>query len=111
MTRTGDGIAVVGAVVGGVADVEEFVGAAGIADEAWPGTFREYQLDALARLDECRQTGRRRAWLVLPPGAGKTLVGLEAARRRGGRVVVFVPTTAIQGQWVRAWQQFTPQRV
>lgn len=111
MTRTGDGIAVVGAVVGGVADVEEFVGAAGIADEAWPGTFREYQLDALARLDECRQAGRRRAWLVLPPGAGKTLVGLEAARRRGGRVVVFVPTTAIQGQWVRAWQQFTPQRV
>lgn len=107
MTRTGDGIA----VVGGVADVEEFVGAAGIADEAWPGTFREYQLDALARLDECRQAGRRRAWLVLPPGAGKTLVGLEAARRRGGRVVVFVPTTAIQGQWVRAWQQFAPQRV
>lgn len=83
----------------------------GMAAAAWPGTFREYQLDALARLDECRREGRRRAWLVLPPGAGKTLVGLEAARRRGERIVVFVPTTAIQGQWVRAWQRFVPQQV
>jgi superfamily II DNA or RNA helicase len=82
-----------------------------LAAEAWPGAFREYQVDALNRLDECRRAGRRRAWLVLPPGAGKTLVGLEAARRRGGRVVVFVPTTAIQGQWVRTWQQFMPQEV
>lgn len=85
--------------------------AEGIVAAAWPGAFREYQLDALARLDDCRRAGRRRAWLVLPPGAGKTLVGLEAARRRGGRIVVFVPTTAIQGQWVRTWRQFTPQRV
>ncbi|HLK44072.1 MAG TPA: DEAD/DEAH box helicase family protein [Thermoleophilia bacterium] len=85
--------------------------AEGLATEVWPGTFRAYQLDALNRLDECRRNGRRRAWLVLPPGAGKTLVGLEAARRRGGRIVVFVPTTAIQGQWVRTWRQFTPRRV
>ena len=85
--------------------------AAGFAATAWPGTFRAYQLDALERLERCRREGRRRAWLVLPPGAGKTLVGLEAARRRGGRIVVFVPTTAIQGQWVRAWERFEPGRV
>lgn len=85
--------------------------AADFAGTAWPGAFREYQVDALDRLERCRREGRRRAWLVLPPGAGKTLVGLEAARRRGGRVVVFVPTTAIQGQWVHAWERFAPRRV
>lgn len=77
----------------------------------WTGRFRDYQLDALARLDEARAAGRRRAWLVLPPGAGKTLVGLESARRRGRRVVVFTPTTTIQDQWVRSWRRFAPAAV
>ncbi|WP_220090373.1 DEAD/DEAH box helicase family protein [Streptomyces sp. Amel2xB2] len=49
-----------------------------------------------------------RAWVVLPPGAGKTLTGLEAARRLGAPVVVLTPNTAIQGQWVREWESFEP---
>ncbi len=45
--------------------------------------------------------------MELPPGAGKTLVGLETARRMLAdqsvrRVVVFGPNTAIQGQWLAA---------
>lgn len=59
-------------------------------------TLRPYQEKALAAID-----GRRRTWVVLPPGAGKTLVGLEAARRLGRTTVVFVPNTAIQHQWTR----------
>ena len=39
---------------------------------------------------------------------GKTLVGLEAARRLGDPVVVLTPNTAIQGQWLREWAAFTP---
>ena len=47
--------------------------------------------------------------MELPPGAGKTLVGLETAKRllagdgvrpRVDKVVVLGPNTAIQGQWV-----------
>jgi superfamily II DNA or RNA helicase len=46
--------------------------------------------------------------VVLPPGAGKTLIGLEASRRLGRRVVVLVPNTAIQNQWIAHWRTFEP---
>src|SRR5689334_8536541 len=75
----------------------------------WPGSPRPYQSRALARLDEGWATGRRRAWVVLPPGAGKTLIGLEAARRLGRRTVVMVPNTAIQNQWIDHWGRFAPE--
>lgn len=52
--------------------------------------------------------GARRAWVVLPPGAGKTVVGLEAARRLGHPVVAFGPNTAIQAQWASTWAEFSP---
>jgi superfamily II DNA or RNA helicase len=74
----------------------------------WPGTLRPYQATALDRLGAAWEEGRRRAWVVLPPGAGKTLIGLEAARRLGRRVVVLVPNTAIQNQWIAHWRTFTP---
>lgn len=54
---------------------------------------------------------RRRAWLALPPGAGKTLVGLESARRLGRPTVIFGPNTAIQAQCVQQWSAFTPTTV
>ena len=53
----------------------------------------------------------RRAWVVLPPGAGKTLAGLEFARRAGRRTVVFSPNTAIQGQWVSHVQAYAPPTI
>jgi superfamily II DNA or RNA helicase len=77
----------------------------------WPGTLRPYQSDALGRLDTGWAGGRRRAWVVLPPGAGKTLIGLEAARRIGRKAVVLVPNTAIQNQWIDHWARFTPATV
>src|SRR5207244_2351034 len=41
---------------------------------------------------------------VVPPGGGKTLIGLEAARRLGRPTVVLCPNTAIQAQWMAQWQ-------
>nr|WP_218860903.1 DEAD/DEAH box helicase family protein [Nocardioides panzhihuensis] len=66
--------------------------------------LRVHQQRALAALEAAWVEGRRRAWVVLPPGAGKTLVGLEIAREAitdGAKVVVLSPNTAIQGQWLR----------
>ncbi|MUL40731.1 DEAD/DEAH box helicase [Streptomonospora sp. PA3] len=83
------------------ADVTTVVGRA-----RWPGAFRPYQRDLLERLQRGWAAGSRRAWVVLPPGAGKTLVGLEAARALGARVVVLTPNTAIQGQWISHWRAF-----
>src|SRR5699024_8253603 len=64
-----------------------------------PYALRPHQVRALDALDEAVASGRRRCWVALPPGAGKTLVGLEVVRRLGNPAVVFVPNTAIQSQW------------
>ncbi|MFC4560500.1 DEAD/DEAH box helicase family protein [Nocardiopsis mangrovi] len=71
-----------------------------------PVELRPYQHRALEALARRWSGGDRRAWVVLPPGAGKTLVGLEAARRLGRPVVVFTPNTAIQGQWAAQWRAY-----
>lgn len=73
-----------------------------------PVPLRGPQRAALDELERVFAAGRRRAWLVLPPGMGKTLTGLEAARRLGRRAVVFGPNTAIQAQWLREWAAFRP---
>lgn len=44
--------------------------------------------------------------IVAPPGAGKTLIGLELARRVGTRTVVLAPTVAIRDQWRRSVAMF-----
>ena len=67
-------------------------------------THQRLALDAIARAEDA---GQLRSWVVLPPGAGKTLVGLDTARRRGGTTVVLGPNTAIQAQWVRGWEELT----
>ena len=67
--------------------------------------FRTHQRQALDAIDAAQAAGRSRAWVVLPPGAGKTLVGLETARRRGRQTVVLGPNTAIQQQWLAGWEQ------
>ncbi|GAB3207731.1 DEAD/DEAH box helicase family protein [Marinactinospora endophytica] len=78
----------------------------GVGEARWSGGLAPHQRQALELLAERWATGRNRAWLVLPPGSGKTLVGLEAARRLGRRTVVFAPNAAVQGQWAAQWRSF-----
>jgi superfamily II DNA or RNA helicase len=73
-----------------------------------PYALRRHQRESLDAVDRVRAAGGKRAWVVLPPGAGKTLVGLETARRRGHRTVVLSPNTAIQAQWLRGWDELLP---
>jgi superfamily II DNA or RNA helicase len=75
----------------------------------WP--FRRYQSLALEAFDTRAPDHQHRCYLVLPPGAGKTAVGLEIIRRAGRPAVVFCPNTAVQQQWYREWQQFQPADV
>lgn len=71
--------------------------------------LRDHQRDVLEELDEQLANGHKnakehpRAWVVLPPGAGKTIVGLDVARRLQQPTVIFSPNTAIQMQWVAEW--------
>ncbi|MDQ6919298.1 MAG: DEAD/DEAH box helicase family protein, partial [Candidatus Dormibacteraeota bacterium] len=78
---------------------------------AYPQPFRRYQLLALDAFEKARAEGRRRAYIVMPPGSGKTLLGLEIARRLGNRTLCLGPNTAIQVQWVEQWQAFHPAAV
>lgn len=77
-----------------------------IRSARWPGRLRPYQQHTLDQVEQRWTQGLRRTWIVLPPGSGKTLVGLEAARRLGRRTLVLTPNTAIQGQWITHWQAF-----
>jgi len=75
---------------------------------AYRRPFRRYQSLALRAFERVRATGSRRSYLVLPPGGGKTVLGLEIARRLGRPTVVLGPNTAIQAQWLRQWGDFGP---
>lgn len=71
-----------------------------------PHPLRKHQGEALDAFETARAGGSTRWWVTMPPGAGKTLVGTEIARRLGRRTVVFSPNTAIQVQWARTWDAY-----
>jgi superfamily II DNA or RNA helicase len=73
---------------------------------AFPGSFRRYQSLALDAVDGLRAAGHTRAYVVMPPGSGKTVLGLEVARRLGRRTMVLTPNTAVQAQWLAQWKAF-----
>jgi superfamily II DNA or RNA helicase len=69
--------------------------------------FRRYQHMVLDVLDGPASEDRK-LHVVAPPGAGKTIIGLELIRRFGRPAVVFCPTTTIQQQWQEKIGLFTP---
>jgi superfamily II DNA or RNA helicase len=73
---------------------------------AFPGPFRRYQQLALDAFEGLREAGEQRAYVVMPPGSGKTVLGLEMARRLGRRTMVLTPNTAVQAQWLAQWKEF-----
>jgi superfamily II DNA or RNA helicase len=73
----------------------------------WP-----HQDRALAAFELDRRRHKTATYIVVPPGGGKTLIGLEAARRLGRPTVVLCPNTAIQAQWIAQWHAaFAPPAV
>lgn len=64
--------------------------------------LRDYQQGLLDRL---RPDDGATLHLLAPPGAGKTLMGLELAVRNGRRALVLVPTTVIGAQWIHQAQK------
>jgi superfamily II DNA or RNA helicase len=70
--------------------------------------WRKYQRLVLD-LFEHRNPTKRTFHIVAPPGSGKTLVGIEIARRLGSPAVTFSPTTTIQEQWRDKVELFIPE--
>lgn len=73
-----------------------------------PYELRCHQREAISAIGAAERVGGRRAWVVLPPGSGKTAVGLETIRQRGRRAVVLGPNIAIQNQWLATWYRYEP---
>lgn len=69
--------------------------------------FRKYQQMVLDLVGQ-RTTADSQFHIVAPPGAGKTIVGLEVIRQFGCPAVVFAPTTTIQQQWQEKVALFAP---
>ncbi|MCK9247768.1 MAG: DEAD/DEAH box helicase family protein [Solirubrobacteraceae bacterium] len=66
---------------------------------ALQGSWRPAQRAALDAFEADRAADRDTTYVVAPPGSGKTVLGLEIARRLGRPTLVLAPTTTIAGQW------------
>ncbi|WP_198661740.1 DEAD/DEAH box helicase family protein [Lewinella sp. IMCC34183] len=60
-------------------------------------SWRAYQARILERLEQYRDD--RKVHIVAPPGAGKTVLGLEIVRRIGKRTLILAPSLTIREQW------------
>ena len=69
--------------------------------------WRLYQRAILSTFD-ARDPAASTFHVVAPPGSGKTVVGIELARRMGRPAVAFAPTTTIQEQWKERFSLFLP---
>lgn len=77
------------------------------ADFSFRYPFRKYQRMILEQTEQAMQD--RKFHIVAPPGAGKTIIGLELIRRFEAPAVVFAPTTTIQYQWYQKVGMFLPR--
>ena len=59
--------------------------------------FRDYQARVLEQMGQMLDDGRLH--VSAAPGAGKTVLGLEAIRRLGNRALILVPTINLRNQW------------
>ncbi|MCA1784182.1 MAG: DEAD/DEAH box helicase family protein [Intrasporangiaceae bacterium] len=75
-------------------------------------TYQQLALSRINRLAEDPDTRHEveRIHLVAPPGSGKTILGLELARRRGHPTLVLSPTTTIASQWRSQLAMFLPEQ-
>lgn len=64
--------------------------------------WRAYQARVLKNLDRYRAD--RRIHIVAPPGAGKTVLGLEIVRRINLTTLILVPSLTIRAQWAERYR-------
>jgi superfamily II DNA or RNA helicase len=69
------------------------------ADIQFKYPWRTYQKRVLTELEEHLEDDHLH--IIAPPGSGKTVLGLEVARRLNKPTLVFAPTLAIRNQWIQ----------
>jgi DNA or RNA helicases of superfamily II len=72
--------------------------------------LRRYQTDILDLVNEKVARGQREIHVVAPPGAGKTIIGLQLVSNFSKPSLILSPNTTIQGQWSQKLNLFLPER-
>lgn len=70
--------------------------------------LRRYQQEILELVKLKIERGERQLHLVAPPGAGKTIIGLQLITQLKHNALVVCPTTTIQAQWGQKLDLFVP---
>lgn len=70
--------------------------------------FRKYQQEIIELVKIKLEKGERQLHIVAPPGAGKTIIGLQLITELKVPALVVCPTTTIQAQWGQKLELFVP---
>jgi superfamily II DNA or RNA helicase len=70
--------------------------------------LRRYQKEILALVDIKLERGERELHIVAPPGAGKTIIGLQIISQFKCPSLIISPNTVIQSQWRQKAELFVP---
>jgi superfamily II DNA or RNA helicase len=70
--------------------------------------FRKYQKEIIELVKIKLERGEKQLHIVAPPGAGKTIIGLQLITELKKPALVICPTTTIQSQWAQKLDLFAP---
>lgn len=70
--------------------------------------LRRYQQEIIELTRLKLERGEKELHIVAPPGAGKTIIGLQLANQLKANTLIISPTTTIQGQWAEKLSLFIP---
>lgn len=79
-----------------------------LADLRFRHPLRKYQQEILELIKLKFEKGERELHIVAPPGAGKTIIGLQLITELKQPALVVCPTTTIQAQWGQKLDLFIP---
>ena len=71
--------------------------------------LRGYQKEILDLVQNKIDNGSREVHIVAPPGAGKTIIGLQILSQLKSPGLILSPNTTIQAQWSQKLSLFTPE--
>jgi len=73
--------------------------------------MRKYQTEILDLVNEKVAEGKREVHIVAPPGAGKTIIGLQMVLNFKKPALILSPNTTIQAQWSQKLDLFIPDEL
>lgn len=79
-----------------------------LADLNFRFPLRKYQKEILELTKIKLERGERQLHIVAPPGAGKTIIGLQLVSELKHNSLIISPTTTIQSQWADKLELFMP---